>query len=63
MSFGSVAAHATVKATGLSVSVPNATGQGAVTYSTNATGCSVLFDGAVSQQVIIPAADLTVVNS
>lgn len=63
VSFGNVATHGTVKVTGLSVSVPTATGKGGVTYTTNSTGCSVLFDGVVSQQVIIPAADLIVVNS
>jgi hypothetical protein len=62
VSFGGVAAHGTVKATGLSVCVPTATGQGGVTYSTNSTGVSVLFDGVPSQQVTIPAADLIVVS-
>jgi len=55
--------HGAVKSMNLSVSVPVATGKGGLNLSTNSTGCSVLWDGSVSQQQLVPIADLTQQNS
>jgi hypothetical protein len=55
--------HGTVKSMNLSVTVPAPTGKGGLNLSTNSAGASVLWDGSVSQQQLVPLADLTQQNS